>query len=66
MIGANSLFQDNLPIHKEIIEAAKNSNVRYPPEQLTEGWIGGLVLEAALKERAGRRTPARSAPPWRR
>ena len=49
VIGANSLFQDNLPIHKEIIEAAKQSNVRYPAEQLTEGWIGGLVLEAILK-----------------
>jgi ABC-type branched-subunit amino acid transport system substrate-binding protein len=49
VIGANSLFQDNLPIHREIVEAAKKSNVRYPAEQLTEGWIGGLVLEAALK-----------------
>jgi branched-chain amino acid transport system substrate-binding protein len=49
VIGANSLFQDNLPIHKEIIEAAKQGSVRYPAEQLTEGWIGGLVLEAALK-----------------
>jgi ABC-type branched-subunit amino acid transport system substrate-binding protein len=49
VIGANSLFQDNLPIHKEIVEEAKKSNVRYPAEQLTEGWIGGLVLEAALK-----------------
>jgi ABC-type branched-subunit amino acid transport system substrate-binding protein len=49
VIGANSLFQENLPIHKEIVEAAKKSNVRYPAEQLTEGWIGGLVLEAALK-----------------
>jgi ABC-type branched-subunit amino acid transport system substrate-binding protein len=49
VIGANSLFQENLPIHKEIVEAAKKSNVRYPAEQLTEGWIGGLVFEAALK-----------------
>jgi ABC-type branched-subunit amino acid transport system substrate-binding protein len=49
VIGANSLFQDNLPVHKLIIETAKKSNVRYPAEQLTEGWIGGLVLEAALK-----------------
>jgi branched-chain amino acid transport system substrate-binding protein len=49
VIGANSLFQDGLPIHKEIIDAAKAGNVRYPAEQLTEGWIGGLVLEAALK-----------------
>jgi branched-chain amino acid transport system substrate-binding protein len=52
VIGANSLFQDSLPIQKQIIDAAKQGNVRYPAEQLTEGWIGGLVLEAALK-RAG-------------
>ena len=49
VIGANSLFQDKLPIQAEIIEAAKQGSVRYPAEQLTEGWIGGLVLEAALK-----------------
>jgi branched-chain amino acid transport system substrate-binding protein len=49
VIGANSLFQDNLPIHKEIADETKKSSVRYPAEQLTEGWIGGLVLEAALK-----------------
>jgi hypothetical protein len=49
VIGANSLFQDNLPIHKQIAEEAKKGNVRYPAEQLTEGWIGGLVLEAVLK-----------------
>jgi branched-chain amino acid transport system substrate-binding protein len=58
VIGANSLFQDSLPIQKQIIDAAKQGNVRYPAEQLTEGWIGGLVLEAALK-RAG--WPADSA-----
>ncbi len=49
VIGANSLFQDNLPVHKEIIDEAKKANARYPAEQLTEGWIGGIVLEAALK-----------------
>ena len=49
VIGANSLFQDGLPIHKEIIDEAKKGNVRYPAEQLTEGWIGGMVLEAVLK-----------------
>ena len=49
MIGANSLFQDNLPVHKEIIDEAKKANARYPAQQLTEGWIGGIVLEAALK-----------------
>src|SRR5438874_13334416 len=49
VIGANALFQDNLPIHKQIIEEAKKANIRYPAEQMTEGWIGGLVLEAVLK-----------------
>jgi branched-chain amino acid transport system substrate-binding protein len=49
VIGANSLFQDDLPIHKEIVDTAKKASVRYPAEQLTEGWIGGLVLEAVLK-----------------
>jgi branched-chain amino acid transport system substrate-binding protein len=49
VIGANSLFQDKLPIHQEIIDEAKKASVRYPAEQLTEGWIGGLVLEAVLK-----------------
>src|SRR6185295_208663 len=49
VIGANSLFQDGLPVQKEIRDAAAAGNIRYPAEQLTEGWIGGLVLEAALK-----------------
>jgi branched-chain amino acid transport system substrate-binding protein len=49
VIGANSLFQESLPIHKQIAEEAKKGNARYPAEQLTEGWMGGLLLEAALK-----------------
>ena len=49
VIGANSLFQDDLPIHKEIIDEAKKAKCDYPAEQLTEGWIAGMVLEAALK-----------------
>jgi ABC-type branched-subunit amino acid transport system substrate-binding protein len=50
VIGANSLFQDRLPVHTEIADAVKKASVRYPAEQMTEGWIGGLVLEAALKK----------------
>jgi branched-chain amino acid transport system substrate-binding protein len=49
IIGANSSFQENLAIHKLIRDAAQKGNARYPAEQLTEGWIGGLVLEAVLK-----------------
>ena len=53
VIGANSLFQDKLPIHKEIIEAVKKASAKYPAEQMTEGWIGGMVVEAALKRVKG-------------
>jgi branched-chain amino acid transport system substrate-binding protein len=49
VIGANALFQDNLPIQKTIAEAAKAGSAKYPAEQLSEGWVGGMVLEAALK-----------------
>ncbi len=49
VIGANALFQDGLPIHKEIAEAAKKAGVPYPPEQMAEGWIAGMAIEAALK-----------------
>ncbi|MBO0742485.1 MAG: ABC transporter substrate-binding protein [Hyphomicrobiaceae bacterium] len=49
VIGANALFQDDLPIHKEIVEAARKAGVQYPPQQMAEGWIAGMVTEAALK-----------------
>jgi ABC-type branched-subunit amino acid transport system substrate-binding protein len=49
VIGANALFQDELPIQKEIAEAVKKAGVRYPPQQMAEGWIAGMVIEAALK-----------------
>jgi ABC-type branched-subunit amino acid transport system substrate-binding protein len=49
VIGANSLYQENLPIHQEIREAVKKANISYPAEQMSEGWIAGMVIEAALK-----------------
>jgi ABC-type branched-subunit amino acid transport system substrate-binding protein len=49
VIGANALFQDELPIHKEIAEATKQAGVPYPPQQMAEGWIAGMVIEAALR-----------------
>lgn len=49
VVGANSLFQDNLPIHKEIADAVKKANSQYPVNQMTEGWLAGMVIEAALK-----------------
>jgi branched-chain amino acid transport system substrate-binding protein len=47
LAGANSLFQENLPIHKEIADAA---NAKFPTNQLTEGWLGGLIIEDILKK----------------
>src|SRR6185503_10613605 len=47
VVGANALFQDNLPIHAEIREAAKKAGSQYPAEQMAEGWIAGMVIEAA-------------------
>ena len=49
VIGANALFQDDLPVHKEIADAAKRAGSKYPPTMMTEGWIGGIAIEAALK-----------------
>jgi branched-chain amino acid transport system substrate-binding protein len=49
VVGANALFQDELPIHKEIAAAAKAAGVPYPPQQMAEGWIAGMAIEAALK-----------------
>src|SRR5262247_2817119 len=61
VVGANALFQDQLPIHKEIAEAAKAAKLTYPVEQLTEGWIAGMVVEAALKATGWPATPEKLA-----
>src|SRR5215467_9124820 len=61
VIGANALFQDELPIQREIAEAAKNANIQYPPQQMAEGWIAGMVIEAALKAAGWPATPQQLA-----
>jgi branched-chain amino acid transport system substrate-binding protein len=58
VLGANALFEDGLPIQKEIVEAAKAAGSQYPPEQMIEGWIAGMVVEAALKGASEPATPA--------
>jgi branched-chain amino acid transport system substrate-binding protein len=57
VMGANALFADDKPIHKEITEAAKVGNAKYPANQMTEGWLGGLAIEAALKKAGWPATP---------
>ena len=59
VVGANALFQDNLPIQKTIADAVKQAGSKYPPEQMTEGWIAGMVIEAALKGAGWPATPAK-------
>jgi branched-chain amino acid transport system substrate-binding protein len=59
VVGANALFEDKLPIQKEIADAAQKAGGKYPPEQMTEGWIAGMVIEAALKGAGWPATPAK-------
>ncbi len=59
VFGANALFEDALPIQKEITEAVKLAGGKYPPDEMTEGWIAGMVLEAALKGAGADATPAK-------
>jgi branched-chain amino acid transport system substrate-binding protein len=49
VIGTNSLFSDKLPVHQEIANVARAANLSYPVTQLTEGWVAGLVVQAALQ-----------------
>ncbi|TAK47880.1 MAG: ABC transporter substrate-binding protein [Xanthobacteraceae bacterium] len=47
-IGANALFAQDLPVQREMQATAKAAGATYPASQMTEGWIAGMVLEAAL------------------
>ena len=59
VIGANAMFQDDLPIHKEIRAAADKAGLKHPAEQMTEGWIAGMAIEAVLKGAGWPTTPAK-------
>ena len=61
VVGANALFQDGLPVHAEIRDAAKKAGSQYPAEQMAEGWIAGMVIEAALKATGWPATPQKVA-----
>jgi len=45
---ANSLFQDDLPVHKEIRDAAAQGKYSFPATYGTEGWLSGRILEQIL------------------
>ncbi len=57
VFSANAFFQDNLPVHKEIREAAQKGNYSYPATYATEGWITGRALEQVLKAAGWPATP---------
>ncbi len=57
VFGTNAFFKDDLPVHAEIRAATHRAKLNYPTTQLTEGFIAGLVLEAALKGAAWPPTP---------
>jgi branched-chain amino acid transport system substrate-binding protein len=59
VVSANALLADALPIQKEIVAAMKEGGSKYLPEQMTEGWIAGIVVEAALKAAGADATPAK-------
>lgn len=49
-VGANAMFFENLPVQKEIADVAKAAGSSYQPNQMADGWIGGMAIEAILKK----------------
>ena len=54
---ANSLFQDDLPVHKEIRDAAAAGKYQFPATYGTEGWLSGRILEQILTKTGWPATP---------
>ncbi|EKS41369.1 MULTISPECIES: ABC transporter substrate-binding protein [Afipia] len=48
-MGANAMFFEDLAVQKEISKAAKDAASTYKPEQMSDGWIGGMTIETTLK-----------------
>jgi hypothetical protein len=48
-IGSNAMFFENLPVQKEIADAAKSAGSNFQANQMTDGWLGGMAIEATLK-----------------
>jgi branched-chain amino acid transport system substrate-binding protein len=59
VIGTNAFFQDEPPMAAEIRAVAVRANLKYPVTYLTEGFIAGMVIEAALKNTPWPATPAK-------
>jgi ABC-type branched-subunit amino acid transport system substrate-binding protein len=59
VMGANGFFADKLPIHTGIAAAVAKVGTRFPVEQMAEGWVGAMAIEAALKAVSWPPTPAK-------
>ncbi|MDX2201471.1 MAG: ABC transporter substrate-binding protein [Hyphomicrobiaceae bacterium] len=59
VVSANAMFRDDLPIHKEIRDAAAKAGLKHPAEQMAEGWIAGMAIEGILKGAGPSATPAK-------
>jgi branched-chain amino acid transport system substrate-binding protein len=57
VLGTNALFEDNVPVQAEIRAVTHRANLKYPVTFLTEGFICGMVIEAALKATPWPATP---------
>lgn len=47
---ANAMFQDNLPVQKEIRDLAAQGKYSFPATYGSEGWLTGRVLEQVLTQ----------------
>jgi len=47
--GGNSFFSENLPIHRQIIDAVKGVTT-HSPDFMAEGWVSAMVIEAGLRK----------------
>ena len=48
VLTANAMFQDGLPVQKEIRDVAAAGKYTYPATYATEGWLSGRILEQVL------------------
>lgn len=56
-LAANAMFLEDLPVHRQMREAARGVNLTYPITQMVEGWVAGMVIEQTLKNVGWPATP---------
>ena len=59
VIGTNALFQDDVPFQAEIRAVTHRAKLNYPTTYLTEGFIGGMVIEGILRNTSWPPSPAK-------